>query len=360
MRRRDGGQRLRRERAARADRHGLARRHEAPRRADPAVQASAVYIVLDDGTRVDAQRARLRPLRGHGAGAGRSDGPRAAARCALGRARALRVGDPVAVIGSPFENRASLSTGVVSQLDRQIAAPGVCFRDDRRRSRRTRRSTRATPAARCSTPTGRVVGHGARRSTCEARGGVAYAVPIEAVARGLPRRSPAGGTSRYAWLGVSAATLTPPLADSRSTSRVEHGALVPEPDAGRRGGARRPAGRHRDRSRSPGRPIRRDGDIIVAVGATPVAGFRDLDRAIAGHRAGETVDLHVVRHGRRHASCRRACWPRPASFAGLQLTAHARCRTRDTIASRRGHRPQEGGRVASDQRDGRGRWPTRS
>src|SRR4029077_10720196 len=44
----------------------------------------------------------------------------------LGRARALRVGDPVAVIGSPFENRASLSTGVVSQLDRQITAPGVC------------------------------------------------------------------------------------------------------------------------------------------------------------------------------------------------------------------------------------------
>ena len=37
--------------------------------------------------------------------------------------------------------------------------------------------------------------------------------------------------------------------------------------------------------------------MIVAVGSTPVAGFRDLDRAIAAHRAGQSVDLHIVRHG---------------------------------------------------------------
>jgi S1-C subfamily serine protease len=41
----------------------------------------------------------------------------------LGRAAALRVGDPVAAIGDPFSYRRSLSTGVVSGLDRTIDAP---------------------------------------------------------------------------------------------------------------------------------------------------------------------------------------------------------------------------------------------
>ena len=54
--------------------------------------------------------------------------------------------------------------------------------------------------------------------------------------------------------------------------------------------------------------------MIVAVDSTPVAGFRDLDRAVAAHRAGDRVDLRVVRsgHGRVvHVTL----LARPASFA---------------------------------------------
>ena len=42
------------ERAARPDRHRLARRHAGAKPAAAATQATAVYIVLDDGTRADA------------------------------------------------------------------------------------------------------------------------------------------------------------------------------------------------------------------------------------------------------------------------------------------------------------------
>jgi S1-C subfamily serine protease len=55
--------------------------------------------------------------------------------------------------------------------------------------------------------------------------------------------------------------------------------------------------------------------VIVAVGSTPVEGFRDLDRAIAAHRAGQSVELHVMRGGGRHVVHVRLL-PRPASFAG--------------------------------------------
>jgi len=118
-----------------------------------ATRATAVRIVLDDGTRADAQvigydlfedTALLKVDPAH-------LGLRA---LSLGRARTLRVGDAVAVIGSPFENRASLSTGVVSQLDRQIAAPGVCFRTTGV-VQTDAAVNPATRAGRCSTRAGR-------------------------------------------------------------------------------------------------------------------------------------------------------------------------------------------------------------
>jgi S1-C subfamily serine protease len=250
-----------------------------------ATRATAVRIVLDDGTRADAnllgydlfedtallqvdpKRLGLRSLR-------------------LGRARALRVGEAVAVIGSPFENRSSLSTGVVSQLDRQIAAPGVCFR-----TTGVIQTDAAVNPGNSGGPLldaqGRVVGM-VTAVNPDARGGVAYAVPIEAVEHAY-RALAAGHQVRYAWLGVSAATVTPDLA-------VEHGALVRGLS---QGGAAERAGLQAgsETLEVAGETYPRDGDIIVAVGTTSVEGFRDLDRAIGAHRAGDSVDLHIVRGG---------------------------------------------------------------
>jgi len=145
----------------------------------------------------------------------------------------------------------------------------------------------------------------------DAKGGLAYAVPIEAVSRAY-RALAAGRRVAYAWLGVSAATVTPALARALDLS-VEHGALVRGLSAG---GAAERAGLRvgSDTIEVAGETYPRGGDVIVAVGSTPVAGFRDLDRAIAGHRAGESVDLHVVRGGDRK-SVTVHLLPRPASFA---------------------------------------------
>ena len=273
--------------------------------------ASAVRIVLDDGTRADAEvlgydlfedtaLLEVRP---------RNLGLRA---LALGRARALRVGEAVAVIGSPFENRASLSTGVVSQLDRQIAAPGVCFR-----TTGVIQTDAAVNPGNSGGPLldarGRVVGM-VTAVNPDARGGVAYAVPIEAVRRSYLALA-AGRQVSYAWLGVAAATVTPALADTLDLP-VERGALVrslSEGGAAERAGLR--AGS--ETVEVAGETYPRDGDIIVAVDTTPVAGFRDLDRAIAAHRSGEQVDLHIVRGGDDKV-VRVRLLPRPASFANCR------------------------------------------
>jgi serine protease Do len=142
-------------------------------------------------------------------------------------------------------------------------------------------------------------------------GGVAYAVPIEAVERAY-RALAAGKRAQYAWLGLSAATVTPSLAHALDLS-VKHGALVQSLSAG---GAAERAGLRAgtDTTEVAGETYPRDGDVIVAVGSVPVAGFRDLDRAIAGLRSGETVELHIVRAG-DSKSLTVHLLPRPASFA---------------------------------------------
>ncbi|HEY3612710.1 MAG TPA: trypsin-like peptidase domain-containing protein [Gaiellales bacterium] len=273
-----------------------------------ATQASAVRIVLDDGTRADARvlgydlfedTALLQVDPGH----------LGLRTLALGRARSLRIGAPVAVIGSPFENRASLSTGVVSQLDRQISAKGVCFR-----TTGVIQTDAAVNPGNSGGPlmdaAGRVVGM-VTAINPDARGGVAYAVPIEAVRRAYLALA-TGRQVPYAWLGVSAATLTPSLADSLGLS-TQHGALVQSLSSG---GAAQRAGLQvgADAVAVAGKTYARDADVITAVGHTAVAGFRDLDRAIGAHRAGDQVDLHVMRSNKARIVPVKLL-PRPASFA---------------------------------------------
>ena len=276
----------------------------------PPVIASAVYIVLDDGTRADAT------LLGYDlfedTALLKTDPKNLGLRALpLGRARSLRVGDPVAAIGSPFENRASLSTGIVSQLDRQITAPGVCGY----RTTGAIQTDAAVNPGNSGGPllnaAGQVVGVVTAVADGQgARGGVSYAVPIEAVKRSYLALA-AGKHVPYASLGVAAATVTPALADALHFS-VQHGALVRQLIPG---GAAARAGIRAGSSvvQIAGDSYPSDGDIIVAVGSTPVAGFRDLDRAVAAHRAGDRVVLHVVRRDGRHVVTVRLL-ARPASF----------------------------------------------
>ena len=115
----------------------------------------------------------------------------------LGHARSLHVGDPVAVIGSPFDNRASLSTGVVSQLDRQITAPGVCFPTTGvvQTDAAVNPGNSGGPLLNAS---GAVVGM-VTAINPNSRGGVAYAVPMEAVREAYLRSQRDGVSAMPGW-----------------------------------------------------------------------------------------------------------------------------------------------------------------
>ena len=208
----------------------------------------------------------------------------------LGSSDGLRVGDPIAVIGSPIGERGSLSTGVVSQLGRSLDAPGgVCFL-----TTGAIQTDAAINGGNSGSPvldrTGRVIGMATQRERRAA--GIAFAVPVDTLRRSLAQLV-ATGAVRYAWLGVDAVTLTPGIERVLHTG-VQRGALVRSVQPG---GAAAAAGL-RGGSRTieiAGERYTPGGDVITQVGSDPVRSYADLDRAIQRHVPGDRVHVRTQR-----------------------------------------------------------------
>lgn len=127
--------------------------------------------------------------------------------------------------------------------------------------------------------------------------GVGFAIPINAARRSLEQLVETG-TVRYAWLGVSAQTVTASVAEELGYD-LDGGAAIqtvvpggPAADAGLRAGS--------DVVRLEGLEFVRGGDVVVAIDGRPVGSTEDLVRIVAGElEPDEEVDLTVVRGGER-------------------------------------------------------------
>jgi S1-C subfamily serine protease len=211
----------------------------------------------------------------------------------LGESKDVRVGQPVAAIGSPFGERQSLSVGVVSAVDRSIESltdftiSGAIQTDA------------AINPGNSGGPLvdqhGRVIGINQQIKSRSGGGeGVGFAVPVDAVKRSLDmlRR---GGQARYAYLGVSSVPLYPQLVE-RFGLDAEKGAWVqqvtpggPAARAGIRGG--------RGAERFQAQEFADGGDIITKVEDRPVADSSDLAEVVATFAPGQNVTLEIHRDG---------------------------------------------------------------
>jgi putative serine protease PepD len=191
----------------------------------------------------------------------------------LGRSSALRTGAAVAAIGDPFEYERSISTGIVSGLDRTIQAPnGYTVAHAIQTDAALNPGNSGGPLL---DGRGRVVGvvdQIATNGSAEQSSGVGFAVPIDLIAAEIPALA-RGRTVRHSYLGVST-----------STTSTTAGALVQHV--------------------APGGPALhaglRAGDVVIAIDGVAVTGPGDLVSAIADHAPGVTVTLTV----RRGASTR--------------------------------------------------------
>ncbi|MGZ4269589.1 MAG: S1C family serine protease [Solirubrobacteraceae bacterium] len=209
----------------------------------------------------------------------------------LGSTNDLKVGQPVAAIGSPFGEEQSLSTGVVSALNRSIQSltgfdtPGAVQTDAA--------INHGNSGGPLLDANGRVLGINAQIQTSTGDGsGVGFAVPVDTVKRSLAQLR-SSGQARYAYLGVATVAVYPQLAQRFGLS-TNSGAWVqdvtkggPADQAGIKAGSGDE--RFQARSYSPG------GDVIVAVGRTPIHQESDLAEALLAYNPGDTVTLTVRR-----------------------------------------------------------------
>ncbi len=213
----------------------------------------------------------------------------------LGDDHELRVGQPVAAIGSPFGEQQSLSVGVVSATDRSVKS---LTQFEIFGAIQTDASINPGNSGGPLLDAGaRVVGINQQIETNSgANDGVGFAVPVSSVKRSLDQLRD-DGSAEYAYMGVSAQSLYPQLA-RRLGLDTTYGGLVsevvpggPAEKAGIEGGD--------DKLRFQAAQYRTGGDVILEVDGRKLLGDTYLARVIAAHVPGDEVTLTILRDGRR-------------------------------------------------------------
>jgi putative serine protease PepD len=180
----------------------------------------------------------------------------------------VEVGDAVVAIGSPFGLEGTITTGIVSALDRTIEAPnGYAIDGAIQTDAAINHGNSGGPLLDAA---GDVIGVNAQiASESGGNDGVGFAIGAATVKK-VATKLAAGEAVDHAYLGVS-------LQDADSGARVA-GVTA--------GGPAASAGV-------------RVGDVIVAIGGDAVASTDDVRAAIDAHGVGDRVTVTVLRSGER-------------------------------------------------------------
>ncbi|HEY1854358.1 MAG TPA: trypsin-like peptidase domain-containing protein [Solirubrobacterales bacterium] len=213
----------------------------------------------------------------------------------LGDDSTLKVGEPVAAIGSPFGEEQSLSVGVVSATDRSVKSLtqfqiiGAIQTDAS--------INPGNSGGPLLDANARVLGINQQIETNSgANDGVGFAVPTSAIERSI-KQLREKGTAEYAYIGVSSESLYPQLAEKLGLD-TEFGSLVaevvpggPADKAGIEGGD--------EKLVFQGQPYRTGGDVILEVDGKEVIEVDDLARFVAEHQPGEKVKVTILHDDKR-------------------------------------------------------------
>jgi S1-C subfamily serine protease len=213
----------------------------------------------------------------------------------LGSTSELRVGDPVAAIGSPFGEQQSLSVGVVSALNRDIQS--LTNFDIGNAIQTDAAINHGNSGGPLLDAGGKVIGINSQiRSTGGGGEGVGFAIPVETVKRSVAQLR-AKGRVDYAYLGISSVTLYPQLAGRLGIGAL-NGALVDKVESG---GPAAHAGMHGASSHITFQGVPRipvGSDLIVAVDGRKLSAAEDLSDLVGVHHPGEVVKLRIIRNGK--------------------------------------------------------------
>jgi len=213
---------------------------------------------------------------------------------ALGDSSKVQVGDQVVAIGNPFGLDRTVTSGIISALQRQIQAPnGFSISHVIQTDAAINPGNSGGPLIDTS---GEVVGINAQIQTRTGGNvGIGFAIPIN-TARDVVEQLKADGEVEHAYLGINGGSITPDLAKALNLP-VEEGVLVqevvpggPAEDAGLEGG---------DTSATiDGAEFELGGDIIVEVEGKPISEMDEVIDLVNEAKPGDKLEL-TVRRGKR-------------------------------------------------------------
>jgi S1-C subfamily serine protease len=207
----------------------------------------------------------------------------------LGDSSKAQVGDPVIAIGNPFGYSRTVTTGIVSGLQREIQAPnGFTIPDVIQTDASINPGNSGGPLLDAN---GRVIGINSQIATGGGQGsvGIGFSVPINTAKRLLPDLK-AGEAIQHAFLGVQMQDVTNQLAEDLNLA-ADQGALVvsvtkdsPADKAGLRGGRTETS-----------QGVAAGGDLIVAVDGKSVKDSSEVASAISQKRPGDSAEITYYR-----------------------------------------------------------------
>jgi S1-C subfamily serine protease len=221
---------------------------------------------------------------------------RALTPLALGDSDAVLVGDPVYAIGNPFGFTRTLTTGVVSALQRTIEAPTTLSIDHAIQTDAA--INHGNSGGPLIDAAGRVVGVTSQISTGntgqQGSVGIGFAIPINTV-RNVAAQLIKSGHVEHAFVGVSSLPVTPQLARLFKLP-VEQGLLVQSID---KNSAADKAGIRVGKSKVivGGVSYVIGGDIIVGFNGLPISTYEQLRDAISRLKPGDKAKIELYRDG---------------------------------------------------------------
>ena len=214
----------------------------------------------------------------------------------LGNSDAVVVGDSVDAIGNPFGFTRTLTTGVVSAVQRQIEAPNSWPIDHAIQTDAA--INHGNSGGPLIDAQGRVIGVTSQISTGstgqQGSVGIGFAIPINTV-RSVAAQIISSGKAQHAFLGLDAAPVTPQLAKLFHLPSTT-GLLIQDVQAG--SGADK-AGLKAGKTAVvvQGESYQVGGDMIVAIDGNPVTTYQQLRDAIASRKPGDKMKLEIYRNG---------------------------------------------------------------
>lgn len=201
----------------------------------------------------------------------------------MGDSEAVKVGEPVVAIGSPFGMFAgSLTAGVVSATNRTVESPeaGFTIQNAIQTDAAINRGNSGGPLFNVR---GEVIGINEQiASTTGGSEGVGFAVPINTVRQAMEQII-AKGEVEYAWIGIVGQTVNEETAGQLGVP-VAKGALITEAQAD--GPAAR-AGMQKN-------------DVIVSIDDKEITSMEDVTSVLAQHTPGDRIKVTYVRGGDSH------------------------------------------------------------